>query len=177
MPGFVNATLNCENMNFSGLATSDGEFVADGQILIGGVAAPNVAVSTLTAGAGIQIVNGQNSITISTIGGGNTWSVISANQTLVAGQAYFVDASGGAITLSLPASAALGDSFRVYKKAGANQVTVQCGGSQDIQIGSSATTAGGSLATTAIGDSLEIVCSAANVDFNVVSMVGNFTVV
>lgn len=177
MPGFVNATLNCENMNFSGTATATGQFNANGQLIIGGVAAPNMAVSTLTAGVGIGISNGQNSITISSIGGGHTWSVISANQTLVAGQAYFVDASGGAITLSLPASAVVGDSFRVYKKAGANQVTVQCGVSQDIQIGSSATTAGGSLTTTAIGDSLEIVCSVANNNFNVVSVIGNITVV
>jgi len=181
MPGFVNATLNCENMNFSGTATSTGQFNANGQLIIGGVAAPNMAVGTLTAGAGISITNGQNSITIASTGGGGgtTWKVINANQALVAGEGYFVDTSGGAITLSLPATAALGDSFKIYNLSAANQVTISQGAGQQIRIASSATTAGagGSLATTAAGDSLEIVCSVANNNFNVVSLIGNITVV
>ena len=179
MPGFVNATLNCENMNFSGTATATGQFNANGQLIIGGVAAPNMAVGTLTAGDGISITNGHNSITISSSGGGNTWQVINANQALVAGQGYFVDTSGGAITLSLPATAALGDSFRIYNLSAANQVTISQGAGQQVRIASAQTTlgAGGSLTTTAAGDSLEIVCSVANNNFNVVSLIGNITVV
>jgi len=180
MPGFVNATLNCENMNFSGTATATGQFNANGQLIIGGVAAPNMAVGTLTAGAGISITNGQNSITIASTGGGGTsWQLISANQALVAGEGYFVDTTGGAITLSLPATAALGDSFKIYNLSPANQVTISQGAGQQIRIASAATTAGagGSLTTTAAGDSLEIVCSVANNNFNVVSLIGNITVV
>ena len=179
MPGFVNATLNCENMNFSGTATATGQFNANGQIIIGGVAAPNMAVGTLTAGAGISVVNGQNTIQISSVGGGTTWKVINANQALVNGEGYFVDTSGGPISLSLPVTAALGDHFKIYNLNAANQVTITQGAGQQIRIASAATTAGagGSLATTAAGDSLEIVCSVANNNFNVVSLIGNITVV
>lgn len=179
MPGFVNATLNCENMNFSGTATATGQFNANGQLIIGGVAAPNMAVGTLSAGAGISITNGQNSITIASAGGGTSWKVINAPQVMVAGEGYFVDTSGGPITLTLPPTAVLGDHFKIYNLSAANQVTIAQNAGQQIRIASAATTAGagGTLGTTAAGDSLEIVCSVANNNFNVVSLIGNITVV
>ena len=167
-------------MKLSGALSGTGDFNANGQIIIGGVAAPNMAVGTLTAGAGVSITNGQNSITISSTGGGHTWSNISANQTLANGNGYFVDASGGAISLALPATAAVGDTYRVYRiSSGANQVTSTQGAGQAIQIGSSASTtgAGGSIATTAQGDCVEIVCHTTNTGFSITSIVGNFTVV
>ena len=180
MAGFVNAVLNCENINIGPGLSSTGDFNANGQLIIGGVAAPNLAVATLTAGAGVSITNGQNSITISSTGGGHTWSNISANQTLANGNGYFVDASGGAISLALPATAAVGDTYRVYRiSSGANQVTITQGAGQAIQIGSSASTtgAGGSIATTAQEDCVEIVCHTTNTGFSITSIVGNFTVV
>ena len=179
MAGFVNAVLNCENINIGPGLSATGDFNANGQLIIGGVAAPNIAVGTLTAGSGISIANGQNSITISSTAG-LSWSNISANQTLANGNGYFVNATGGAISLSLPAVAAVGDTYRVYRiSSGANQVTITQGAGQAIQIGSSASTtgAGGSIATTAQGDCVEIVCHTANTGFAVASLVGNFTVV
>lgn len=180
MAGFVNAVLNCENINIGPGLSATGDFNANGQLIIGGVAAPNLAVGTLTAGAGISITNGQNSITIAATSTGLSWSNISANQTLASNNGYFVDASGGAISLALPAIAAVGDTYRVYRiSSGANQVTITQGAGQSIQIGSSASTtgAGGSIATTAQGDCVEIVCHTANTGFAVASLVGNFTVV
>lgn len=149
----------------------------NGQIPIGN--GTNYTAATLTAGSGVSITNAAGSVTIASSGGGTTWKLISANQTLVAGESYLVDTSGGAITLALPAIAVIGDYFRVYNLSGANQVTISQGAGQQVRIASSLTTlgAGGSLTTSSAGDSLEIVCSIANNNFNVVSLIGNITVV
>lgn len=149
----------------------------NGQIPIGN--GTNYTAATLSAGSGVSITNAAGSVTIASSGGGTTWKLISANQTLVAGESYLVDTSGGAITLALPAIAVIGDYFRVYNLSGANQVTISQGAGQQVRIASSLTTSGvgGSLTTTSAGDSLEIVCSVANNNFNVVSLIGNITVV
>ncbi len=149
----------------------------NGQIPIGN--GTNYTAATLSAGSGVSITNAAGSVTIASSGGGTTWKLISANQTLVAGESYLVDTSGGAITLALPAIAVIGDYFRVYNLSGANQVTISQGAGQQVRIASSLTTSGvgGSLTTTSAGDSLEIVCSVANNNFNVVSVIGNITVV
>ncbi len=149
----------------------------NGQIPIGN--GTNYTAANLTAGSGVSITNAAGSVTISSSGGGTTWKLISANQTLVAGESYLVDTSGGAITLALPAVAVIGDYFRVYNLSAANHVTISQGAGQQVRIASSLTTlgAGGSLTTTQAGDSLEIVCSVANNNFNVVSLIGNITVV
>lgn len=149
----------------------------NGQIPIGN--GTNYTAATLTAGSGVSITNASGSVTIASSGGGTTWSVISANQTIVAGQSYLVDTSGGAISLALPATATVGDYFRIYNLNSANQVTVTQGVGQRIRIASSLTTSGvgGSITTTNAGDSLEIVCTTANTNFSVVSLIGNITVV
>lgn len=149
----------------------------NGQIPIGN--GTNYTAASLTAGSGVSITNASGSVTISSAGGGTTWKLISANQTLVAGESYLVNTSGGAITLALPATAVIGDYFRVYNLSASNQVTISQGAGQQVRIASSLTTlgAGGSLTTTSAGDSLEIVCSVANNNFNVVSLIGNITVV
>lgn len=149
----------------------------NGQIPIGN--GTTYTAATLTAGSGVSITNASGSVTIASSGGGTTWKLINANQTLVAGESYLVDTSSGAITLALPTTAVVGDYFRVYNLSSANQVTISQGAGQQVRIASLLTTSGvgGSLTTTSAGDSLEIVCSVANNNFNVVSLIGNITVV
>lgn len=152
--------------------------MSNGQLLIGATgAAP--AVSTITAGAGISVVNGANSITISASTATVIWNNISASQALAADQGYFVDATGSAISLSLPATASVGDTIRVYKvDSSVNQVKITQGAGQFIQLGSSASTNGvtGYIETTAIGNTVELICQTANTSFKVGSSMGNWTV-
>lgn len=70
MAGFSNETVYGTNVDFSGSATVNPTVTANGQLLIGATAAPNIRVSTLTAGTGVSITNGPGSITISLAGGG-----------------------------------------------------------------------------------------------------------
>jgi hypothetical protein len=52
-------------------------------------------------------------------------AVVSSNTTMVAGKGYFVDSSGGTITMTLPASPSLGDVVAVHALDGAsNAVTI-----------------------------------------------------
>lgn len=150
--------------------------LTDGQIIIGSTAgAP--AAGTLTSGTGISIVNGSNAITINSTGG-LTWTAISANQTLSVNNGYICVSPGGALSLALPAVAAVGSEIEVTLD-GATSWTVTQGAGQQIRLGNVQTTsgAGGSLASTAQGNTIRMVCSVANNKWNILSSIGNITVV
>lgn len=69
MAGFDNDVVYGSNVDFRGTTPIAAQVVADGQLLIGATAAPNIRVATLTAGAGITITNGAGAITIAAMGG------------------------------------------------------------------------------------------------------------
>lgn len=82
-----------------------------------------VSVDTVADGA-ITRAKLTGSITRSTVG---VYSSISADATLVAGGYYFVDTTAGAVTVTLPASAVMGDTVRIIDMAGTfdtNNLTV-----------------------------------------------------
>lgn len=61
----------------------------------------------------------------------NGWVEISTNYTAVAGEKYFIDCSGGAIALTLPASASMGDEIRFVDATGSastNNITIENNG-------------------------------------------------
>jgi hypothetical protein len=66
--GFYNGSVMfADNVRFDG-AEQPGQVTTDGQLLIGSTVAPNIRVSTLTAGSGISITNGSGTITIGLAG-------------------------------------------------------------------------------------------------------------
>jgi len=155
------------------------QLATDGQLIIGSTAgAP--AAALLTAGSGVSIVNASNSITISASGGGLTWTVITIDQSAVVANGYICN-KAGLLILTLPASAAIGDIIHVTGINTAAGWKIAQNASQRIHLGSSSTTAGvgGSLASTNIRDTVKLVCvvSGANTEYNVISSMGNITVV
>lgn len=136
--------------------------------------------------AGVSVSNALTVVIDSTTGQLGTsgddiagWVVVTgASQTLSAGTGYIAN-NAGTINFSLPATAGVGDTFRItgINNATGWQVTQAAG--QQIFIGTASTTAGvgGSLTSSATRDSIEIICIVANTTFQVVSMVGNITVV
>ena len=60
--------------------------------------------------------------------GGTAWqSVVTSNTTMVAGRGYFVNTTGGAITMTLPSSASQGDTIQIIDYAGTadtNNITI-----------------------------------------------------
>lgn len=137
--------------------------LTDGEVLIGSAAgAP--AASTITAGTGVSIANGNNSITISNSavsGGGLVWSAIGGtSQSAAAGNGYISD-NAAQTTVTLPATAAVGDVVAV-QGLGAGSWVLTAAAGDTIQVGSSATSAGGTVTSANQWDAIEVVCVVAN---------------
>ena len=149
----------------------------NGQLPIGSTGADPV-LATITAGTGISITNGAGSITIANTAGGFTWTPIGVNQTLAVQNGYFCT-TGGALSLALPATSAVGDTIQVSLDGSTSWTITQPNAGTQIRIGNAQTTlgVGGSLASTAQGDTIELVCETANARWVVVDMIGNITVV
>lgn len=183
MPGFDNGCLFFEGgIDPRGLDPVTNPVVnqmTTGTLLIGSSVSPFVVCSTLTAGTGVSITNGDGSITISASSGGLTWTdATNATYTLVAQNGYITDRAGG-VTYTLPATGALGDMIKFVGKTGLT--TIAQNANQQIFIGNTNTTlgAGGSLTATDAGDCLSLVCitAGANTAWRTDSIVGNWTVV
>lgn len=118
-----------------------------------------------------------NTLTITGDGLGVIWSVIGASQALAVNHGY-ICTTGAALSLSLPATSTLGQVIEITLD-GSTSFTVTQGAGQSIRFGSVSTTAGagGSMVSTAQGDSIRMVCSVANTKWNVLSSVGNLTIV
>ena len=103
---------------------------------------------------------GTSTITFSVLTMGFTWNVSTVSPvTLVKENGYFTNNAGG-ITYNLPAVSAVGDTVIVADQSGA--WTIQCGVGQSIIYGSTETSVGGNLVSGNIGDSVTLVCYAAN---------------
>lgn len=140
------------------------------------MASDQLGTATITAGAGISVTPGANTITISAIGAGLTWSVITANQTAVVEHGYFCN-KAGTLALALPAASSVGDVIEVTNENTAVGVQFTQAAGQQILIGNTNTTLGatGTITSSAVGDTLKIVCYVANTIWRVTSVVGNWT--
>ena len=137
---------------------------------ITGVTVSNTALVTLDTTTG--------QLGTKTIANLPSWTVISADQPAVVGAGYFCN-KVGLLSLSLPATSAVGDVIEVSNINTAVGTAITQGAGQQIYYGALSTTlgAGGSLTSIAVGDSLKIVCRVANTFWQVVSSVGSWTVV
>ncbi len=95
-------------------------------------------------------------------GGGLTWSVVTTNTAMVVGHGYIVN-SVSQVTLTLPATMAVGDTFQVVTMNTGGFTIAQNAG-QRIQQGTNLTTVGvsGSISSQSNGDAINIVCNVAN---------------
>ena len=78
------------------------------------------------SGTGNRVMTSLNNNPVTT-SNGLTWSVISANTNAAIGHGYFINASGGSVTLTLPASPSTGNTVAVcdfYNKATTNTITI-----------------------------------------------------
>lgn len=146
----------------------------------GGPVGPTAGNINVVGSGSVSVAGnpGTSTLTISTSGAGLSWSAISASQTLVVKNGYICVSPGGALSLALPATSVVGDVI-VVTLDGSTSFTITQSAGQQIRIGNAATTAGvgGSLASTQQGDSIFMVCSVANLKWNVLSSMGNPTVV
>lgn len=128
--------------------------------------------------AGTTVNATGNTLTVTVTGSGMTWTTISASQTLVVDNGYFCVSPGGALILLLPAVSSVGSEIEVSLD-GATSFTITQGAGQQIRLGNATSTAGvvGSITSTQQGDSIRMVCSVANLKWNILSAEGNLTIV
>jgi hypothetical protein len=107
------------------------------------------------------------------------WSVITTNAAAVKGHGYFSNPTTGpaGLTVTLPATSAVGDTIIVYAmSSGGFEIGQNLG--QFIQVGGLSTTTGtsGNVIATSVGDNIELVCSVANTQWEAISYNGNLII-
>lgn len=152
--------------------------LTDGQFVIGSSSSQPLA-GNITAGSGITITNGTNSITVAqTNPSGFPWTdVIGATQALAVNNGYITDRGAG-VTYTLPASGALGDTIIIVGKLGIT--TIAQNANQQILFSSASSTVGvgGSAVGTNVGDCVTLICitAGASTVWRAKSFIGNWTI-
>lgn len=143
----------------------------------GGITNSITATAPLTAN-GLSGTPQSGNVTLAITSPTITWQTITASQGLVINNGYICISAGGALSLALPAVSVVGSIIEITLD-GSTSFTITQGASQQIRMGNTATTVGvgGSLASTAQGDSVRMVCSVANLKWNILSSMGNPTIV
>lgn len=151
-------------------------------VICGGTAATNPLQPIASVGTAAQVLTSNGAGALPTFQdpapGGIAWSAITANQNIVNEEGYICN-KAGLLTLTLPATAAVGTVFEV---TGINTDVgwrIAQGAGQQIHFGNQSTTAGagGYLEATHKRDSIKLVCVVADTEWNVLSSLGNITVV
>ena len=164
---------------FQGTNTPTYQLLTNGQLLIGNTGADPTA-ATLTAGTGITVTNAGGSITIAASGGAFTWNdVTGTSATLAVNNGYVAD-NAGLVTLTLPATANIGDTIKIMGKGSGGWIIAQ-NANQAIHLGNvvSTTGVGGSIASSNQYDTIEIICitGGASTIWSTAYAVGNLTIV
>lgn len=150
--------------------------LSSGQLVIGGTTSP--AAGTLTAGTGVSISNGNNSITINSTGGGLSWNDVTTTSATMAVNSGYLSDNAGLVTLTLPSTAAQFSVISVAGK-GAGGWTIVWTTNQNIIFGNrTATITTGNLSSTNANDCVTLLASVggASTIWTVIGSVGNISV-
>jgi hypothetical protein len=152
---------------------------ADVFVTNSGTAIPLAGVIEILGTGSISTAGSGNVITISISGTGFTWNTITSasNPTQIIAENAYITAGVSQCNLTLPLTAAIGDSFIVTGLSSLFQI--QQNANQSIIFGMLNTTTGvtGSISSTGSGDHVTIVCVQTNLVFKVIDSMANLTVV
>ena len=111
-------------------------------------------------------------------GGGLTWALV-AVPTATATTGEGIIANDATVTITLPATASVGDTFGITGINNATGWSLAQRANQRVHFGTSSTMTGvaGSLASSATRDTIEFICVVEDLDFQVISSIGNITIV
>jgi len=151
---------------------------SNGQVLVGSSGADPI-FATLTGTGGITFTTGAGTLAINNTGGGLTWTSVAVDASFTVNSGTIAN-KAGLLTMTLPASAALGDIIAITGINTALGWKIAQNANQQIFMGTSSTTIGitGSLASINIRDTVYMVCvvAGASTVWNVVNSMGNITV-
>lgn len=151
-------------------------------VLCGGTSSTGAFQSIAGVGTSGQVLTSNGAGALPTFqaagGGGVTWAnVTGSTQSMAVNTGYTINDSSSLVTLTLPATAAIGSILAVAGNSADGWKIAQNSG-QTINFSAQSTTTGtsGYLASTNQYDCVELVCTVANTTFTVRSSVGNITV-
>lgn len=140
-----------------------------------GTAIPAAHVLNVLGSAGATTSGSGNTITISVSGSGFTWNVVTSANNIVSliPENGYVTKGGTQVVFVLPATSAVGDTYKIVGYGNLFKITQNAG--QSITLGFNTTTVGvgGDITATAARDTMEIVCVTANLEFQIVDCTGN----
>ena len=150
----------------------------DGQVLVSASDASEPVWASITAGSNITVTPGTHTIEIAATASELQWTVETDAAFNMAVNNGYICNKGTLVTATLPAAATVGQIINITG-IGAGGWLVAQNASQMIHFGTSTTTTGvaGSLASTADRDAIEFICVVEDLEFQVISSVGNITVV
>jgi hypothetical protein len=147
--------------------------LTDGQVLIGQTGFDPIG-ATLTAGDGIGIESTAGEIVISSTIPAFEWQVVSGASHTLAPNIGCVSTNASLATFTLPATANLGDSYKVVAYTAGGWKIAPGTDTQLIRFGNAVTTVDtGYIASTSIGDSAELFCVDDSVHGSEVFMIVN----
>ncbi len=150
----------------------------NGMALLGSTGADPVFATLTSSDSSITFTTGAGTLSLQVANPVPAWTdVTGTSVALAANSAYILD-NAGLVTATLPATAAVGNTFTIVGK-GTGGWKVAQNASQLIHFGTATTTTGtgGSLASTNTFDCVKLVCTVTNTTFTVYDCLGNITVV
>lgn len=128
---------------------------------------PNVSGEITIVGSGsVTTVGSLNTLTISSSGGGLSWSTIAGTTQSAAVDNGYVCGNAAQTTITLPSTFAVGARVAIEGLGAAGWI-LQAAGGDTIQIGSSVTSAGGTLTSAAATDNVWVTGIVANTTWRV----------
>lgn len=163
------------------LTISSSGVVADSFATNSGTATPAAGILNIVGGTNMTTTGSGNTVTVVGTGAASfSWAVTTVNASAVAYRGYIVN-KAGLLTMTLPASGAIGDIIEITGINTAVGWRIAQNANQRIHFGTSSSTigVGGYIEATNIRDSARIVCviAGASAEWNVISSVGNITIV
>lgn len=140
-----------------------------------GVAVPAANILNVFGGTNATTSGSGNTITITVVNDGFTWSEQNANFNAAIQNGYFCNA---ALTATLPASGGLvlGNTIIIYVDT-SSTVTIQAGVGEMIQVSSNISGAGGTASSNTRGSILELVFKPSDLTWHTISSLGVWNVV
>jgi hypothetical protein len=148
----------------------------NGQALLGSTGAEPIFATLSSSDGSVTFTPGAGTLSLQVAVPVSPWvDVTGASQAMAVNTSYTADRAT-LVTLTLPAVAAYGSTFRIVGKGVGGWLLAQ-GAGQTVHFGVANTTTGatGSLASSAQYDTITFVCSIANTDFTVYDSIGNIT--